>query len=264
MLIICNGTFKSGSSWLHAILIELLRIKKVPLSSVPDHYTNDIHSPTKIIESKIDEFIFNESFDTHNYLTKSHFFKISTLSSPYPDTVKFLFVERDIKDAIVSHYYHIQNKFRKQISFRMYYFFLGRYKAYEIYLFNERCKRYFGLTNFILYHDLKNSFNIVINKLCDILQLDQLNRSEMQQLIDETTIEKLREKSKIGELEYYPSRRHDNWKQFRTGLEGDWKHHFSDSQLSHIEKIESGNASFFLRFIYFMIFSCRRYIFNIE
>ena len=52
MLIICNGAFKSGSSWLHAVLIELLKVQNVALSRVPDSYTNDINSPTKIIESK--------------------------------------------------------------------------------------------------------------------------------------------------------------------------------------------------------------------
>ena len=27
MLVICNGSFKSGSSWLHAIILEIFRIK---------------------------------------------------------------------------------------------------------------------------------------------------------------------------------------------------------------------------------------------
>ena len=144
MLIICNGTFKSGSSWLHAIIIELLRIKRVPLTNIPDHYTNDINSPTKIVESKLDEFIFHQDFDKNNYITKSHFFKRSTLESAYPNNVKFLFVEREIKDAIVSHYHHIKNKYRFNISFGLYYSTIGMYKAYEIYLFNKRCKKYFG------------------------------------------------------------------------------------------------------------------------
>ena len=52
MLIICNGAFKSGSSWLHAVLIELLKVQNIALSRVPNSYTNDINSPTKIIESK--------------------------------------------------------------------------------------------------------------------------------------------------------------------------------------------------------------------
>ena len=38
MLIICNGVFKSGSSWLHAIIIEVLKINKIQLNKVPKNY----------------------------------------------------------------------------------------------------------------------------------------------------------------------------------------------------------------------------------
>lgn len=264
MLIICNGAFKSGSSWLHAVLVEMLRIKRIPFSRVPDCYTNDIHSPTKIVESELDNFIFYESFEKKNYITKSHFFKKSTLSSPYPDNVIFLFVERDMKDAIVSHYYHIKNKFRVNISFVFYYSILGKYKAYEIYLFNMRCKKYFGDKNFISYHDLKNKFPYVVRKLCNILDIKVFDRSELEKLIKETTIEKLREKSKIGQSEYYPSKRKENWRQFRKGVEGDWINHFSGRQLSHINNIEKGIIAFSLKSIYFLLFTLRRHLGHIE
>ena len=61
MLIICNGAFKSGSSWLHAILVELTIVKKLNLKKVPIKYTNDINSPTTIIESRLASLM---GFDT--------------------------------------------------------------------------------------------------------------------------------------------------------------------------------------------------------
>lgn len=95
MLIICNGAFKSGSSWLHAILVELTIVKNLNLQKVPVRYTNDINSPTTIIESRLKEFLTTEDYVVNNYLTKSHFFKESTLRQNYPSDVKILFIERD-------------------------------------------------------------------------------------------------------------------------------------------------------------------------
>ena len=83
MLIICNGAFKSGSSWLHAILVELAIVKKLDLQKVPNKYTNDINSPTTIIESQIKNFLLIEDYSLNNYLTKSHFFKKKTLQRKY-------------------------------------------------------------------------------------------------------------------------------------------------------------------------------------
>ena len=83
MLIICNGAFKSGSSWLHAILVELSIVKKLNLQKVPRKYTNDINSPTTIIESQLANFLLIEDYNLNNYLTKSHFFKNKDLFYPH-------------------------------------------------------------------------------------------------------------------------------------------------------------------------------------
>ena len=67
MLIICNGAFKSGSSWLHAILVELTIVKNLNLQKVPVRYTNDINSPTTIIESRLKEFLTTEDYVVNNF-----------------------------------------------------------------------------------------------------------------------------------------------------------------------------------------------------
>ena len=46
------------------------------------------------------------------FVNKSHFYQIDTLSRNYPESVVFLFSERDLKDSIVSHYFHI-NKIKQ-------------------------------------------------------------------------------------------------------------------------------------------------------
>ena len=107
MLIICNGTFKSGSTWLHAIVLELLRVNKIKLMDAPFDYTNNINSPTTIIESKLFKFLDNEDYINNNYITKSHYILKKTIFRDYDFDTYFLFVERDVRDAVVSHYYHL-------------------------------------------------------------------------------------------------------------------------------------------------------------
>ena len=264
MLIICNGAFKSGSSWLHAILVELTIVKKLNLQKVPEKYTNDINSPTTIIESRLCKFLNDESYKTENFLTKAHFFKESTLKNQYPPEVKMLFIERDMRDAIVSHYFHIRNKYRFKISFVLYYYFLGRYKVYEISLFNNRCRKYMGEENFFHFEDLISNFRDTVRAMSKILGINEISHEEIDRIRNETTLDKLREELKKGNLSYYPSKNKDNWKLFREGKVGGWQAYFNSRQLLDIEKIEDGKFSVCSKIIYFLMFTLRRIIFRIE
>tara|TARA_B110000879_G_scaffold194377_1_gene262123 strand:+ start:19 stop:813 length:795 start_codon:yes stop_codon:yes gene_type:complete len=264
MLIICNGAFKSGSSWLHAILVELTIVKKLNLKKVPIKYTNDINSPTTIIESRLQDFLFYEDYKTENYLTKAHFFKISTLRKEYSNDIRMLFIERNMRDAVVSHYFHIRNKYRFKISFVLYYYFLGRYKAYEIGIFNDRCKEFMGAERFFNFEDLISNFEDTIRGIAKVLDINEISNKEIATIKKETSLDKLREELKKGNISYYPSKRKDNWKLFREGKVNSWKNHFNDNQIKDIEKIESGFFSIFSRIIYYVIFTLRRLIFRIE
>ena len=264
MLIICNGAFKSGSSWLHAILVELSIVKKLDLQKVPSKYTNDVNSPTTIIESKLTDFLLIEDFVSNNYLTKSHFFKKKTLKRQYKENVKFLFIERDMKDAIVSHFFHIQNKYRNKVSFSMYYFFIGRYKAFEISLFNYRCKKFMGVENFFHYSDLISDFETTVKKIANCLDVTDLSDDELNRIKEQTTLDKLREDLKRGNVSYYPTNTDDNWKLFREGKVGSWRKHFNANQLKDVLRIKNGKFSVFSKVIYTFIFTVRRIIFRIE
>ena len=264
MLIICNGAFKSGSSWLHAILVELTIVKNLNLQKVPVRYTNDINSPTTIIESRLKEFLTTEDYVVNNYLTKSHFFKESTLRQNYPSDVKILFIERDRRDAIVSHYFHVRNRYRFKIGFPIYYALIGRYKAYEIGVFNERCRKYMGHENFFYYSDLILDFEATVMKIANVIGVKNISKDEISRVKEQTTLDKLREELKKGNLSYYPSKNKDNWKLFREGKVGGRKDYFNSRQLLDIEKIEDGKFSVCSKIIYFLMFTLRRIIFRIE
>lgn len=264
MLIICNGAFKSGSSWLHAIVVELIAVKKINLFKVPVKYTNDINSPTTIVESKLKLFIENEDYDFKNYLTKSHFLDDNTLKMNFSDNIRILSIERDIRDAVVSHFYHIKNNYRLNLSFSVYYFLLGRYKSYEIMLFNLRCKKYIGDSNFFYFSDLKNNFEATVKEIALVIGINSLSIKELGVIKERTSLFSLRQDLKKGYSKYYPSKRDDAWKLFRQGRIGGWRDYFSMYQLNDINKIENGYLSVFGKIVYFVIFSFRRIIFKIE
>jgi len=245
-------------------LIEIAKLKGIKFFKVPPNYTNNINSPTTIIESQLANFMKDEEFREKNYITKSHYFKKNTLQRKYPDHVKFIFIERDVKDAIVSHYFHIKNRFSEKITFSQYFFCFGRLKYFEIYLYNKRCKKFMGEDHFINYCDLKSNFIDVVCKLCDIIGVDNISRSEIMKIKEETTIDKLREKLKKGDVQYYPENKSNNWKLFRKGELGNWKDYFSEKQLDTIENIENDKDTFFIKTAYFILFTLRREIFKVE
>ena len=120
MLIICNGTFKSGSSWLHAILLEIFKIKNIQIDSIPIKYNPNIKSPTRILEDNLSNFLKNEDFKKFNYITKAHYFSNKIMLEKYSDDVRFIFINRDVKDAIVSHFHHFNNYRKKDVKIFLY------------------------------------------------------------------------------------------------------------------------------------------------
>ena len=149
---------------------------------MPIKYTNDINSPTTIIESRLQDFLFYEDYKTENYLTKAHFFKISTLRKEYSNDIRMLFIERNMRDAVVSHYFHIRNKYRFKISFVLYYYFLGRYKAYEIGIFNDRCKEFMGAERFFNFEDLISNFEDTIRGIAKVLDINEISKTSLRRI----------------------------------------------------------------------------------
>ena len=264
MLIICNGSFKSGSTWLHAIILEVLKVNKMKLEDVPAKYTNNINSPTTIIESNLTDFLVNEDYKNYNYITKSHYHLNKTISKDYDSFIHFFFVERDIKDAIVSHFFHLSKKYRFISNFNIYYFLIGRLKAFEILEFNRRYVESFGSNNFFKYSVMKNDFDSVVLKISSILSLKQLSSDEIKNIKDNTSIKKMRSDLLLGKTKYYSTVTNDKENVIRKGVIGDWSNYFSLSQKKDIERLERMEVSILFRISYFLFFTLRRIVFRIE
>ena len=264
MLIICNGVFKSGSSWLHAIVVEVLRMNKIRIYEVPSRYTNNINSPTTIVESKLFNFLKNEDYRKRNYITKSHYYLSKTIKKNYDSDIYFLFVERDVRDAIVSHYHHLKKKYFFIRGFDSYYFFIGRLKAFEILMFNRRYVDAFSDKNFFKYSDMKSNFESVVLSISSILNLKPLSAEEIAVIKHDTSIKKMKNNLLSGKAKYYSTVNKNRDSLIRKGQVGDWVNYFSNRQKKDIKQIDEGKNVFFLRIFYFIFFSLRRKVFRIE
>ncbi|MAO72353.1 MAG: hypothetical protein CMD02_07615 [Flavobacteriales bacterium] len=264
MLIVCNGIFKSGSTWLHAIVLEILKIKEVRVSKIDKKYTNNVKSPTPIIESKFEEFLRNEDYKNRTFVNKSHFFQVSTLNKNYNESVVFLFSERDLKDSIVSHYFHVKKKYNYISSFSIYYWTIGRLKAYEIVRFNQMYRNYFNDDNFIHYSTLINNFSSAVQKIANLIGFSSLSKEEINNLKENTSLSNMRNKILIGDSNYYSTVTKGREDLIRTGKEREYLTFFSLKKIQDINKIEKLNTSICFKFLYYFAFTLRRKILQIE
>jgi len=260
MLIICNGAFKSGSTWLHAIVEGILEIRGVALAEIPVRYGPKSSPVSRLKESTLADFVEAEDLDSKHYLTKAHFFSEILLRTSYPANVKFLFIERDLRDAIVSHYHHFTIYRKWRLSFEVYYYLVGRYKAYEIWLFNERCKKYFPSDLFFNYAEMKRDCRAAIHRLCSILELEPLTTEEEDRVIAVTSLDAMRKNAAEGDRRFYPETGSDNEKLFRKGKVGEYKEYFSERSLADIDEIMNGRFSSVGRSLYSLLFTLRRRI----
>ncbi len=264
MLIICNGIFKSGSTWLHAVVLEIIKMNNIQLTDVPYFYTNNTSSPTTIIESKLKYFLLTEDYINKHYITKSHYYLSSTLKAKYDENIFFLFVERDVRDAVVSHFYHLNKKYKIFNNFNFYYYTLGRFKAYEILFLNNEYKKAFGTSSFFEYSQMKHDFKSVVHKLSSILKLKTLTQREIETIKKNTSINKMRNDLLMGTSKYYSTVKKNREKLIRKGEIGDWKNYFSKKQQHDIMTIELDDVTFLFRFFYYIFFTLRRRLFKIE
>ncbi len=260
MLIVCNGAFKSGSTWLYELVNSILRVKNISLSEVPTTYSPGRSPAMKIAQEKLQQFIEDEDVKANIYLTKAHFFRLETLKAQYPDEVKFLFVERDLRDAIVSHYYHLKVYSKVNLGFKFYYWFLGRYKAYEIWLFNERCRLFFSNERFFKFEEMKTNVENTMDRLTDLLDLPKLELDEKAQVEDNSNLEALRKRASQGDNTHYHAAGKENAKLFRKGEIGGYVNYMSESQIKDSLAIENGHFGWLSKVWYFLFFELRRKI----
>jgi len=248
VLILSNGNFKSGSTWVTSIIKEIIRNKKTQFSSAFQNpkYDNWIN------RFKISKFIKSSEFSKENtWISKTHIYQPNIMIDilKHQENIKVINIERDIKDVIVSHFYHLKNSKKINLNFEEYFDLWGKYKAIQ-YLNYSRSWEEVDFCLKIKYEDLKTSTPETIKKIADYLGVNNVDILKVQ---EETKIKNLRGNSVQKGLN------EDDWF-YRKGVVGDWKNYFDEKMFKKISLIEQNNLSFKEKIIYAIKFKFRLWV----
>ena len=267
MIIICNGAFKSGSTWLFLIIEEILKLKSKNCNeTLRKEWQSSKNSAFLFNDGNIKEALphyldKNDSF----FLTKAHFLSEETyvtLKENCNDELKIFFIERDLGDAIVSHYHHVITQTNKNFSLNKYFNLIGKFKAKEIVSFSLMRKKYLSQGSHSLYfEDLKTDFSNEVIKVASFLGFN-LTQEEIVLIQQNTSLSNLKDKAKQGQLTQYSADSEKASKLFRKGIVGEGLKTLSKTQRNQLSNIKNGRTSVFYKLYYLLFFKLRRSIYK--
>jgi hypothetical protein len=228
MLVIANGTYKSGSSWLFWLLVGM-----TGYPFPPEQFARKGWNGTGVEPKKLRQFLDEIDRTNANHVFKAHIFLKHDLIAQRPN-VRVMHITRDIRDALVSAFYYEKMKGQcRSDNFESYYWRHGRRRARYIICYNrlwETIPNKFVTT----YEALHASFEAEVHRMADHLGIS-LKNGDMDRLRQTTNVESLREK--------YAETDHEQ-KFFRRGVIGDWQSHFTPDMLKDLENIEHSQRNF--------------------
>lgn len=233
MLLVCNGAYKSGSTWLFRILQSITGFDMVPRAyHAPGWEGTGIHPPL------LRKFLETENYRDHNYIVKGHFFERWHLLSGRPN-VLIANITRDTRDVVVSAYFYERMKGvavgDPDESMADYYKRRGWKVAKHVVQYNALWRKQ-PATYMSSYDALHNDFANECRRLAAFVG----------KTVSDEDIERIREENSLQALKQkYDERSPDGTRSFyRKGVIGDWKEHLTDDIVADIARIERKEANF--------------------
>jgi hypothetical protein len=249
LLIFANGAPKSGSTWLLKIL-ELVHTFD-PIPPLFEHpnipgWLNPVHYR---------RFVKMAGESETWYLTKSHIFEVRTrdLLLGQPGVLVFN-MDRDPRDALVSHYYHVKREGKFIGPFNAYYWLVGRFKSMQLAQYKRVWGGRTGRVFETSFETLKGDFEREVLRIGTFLEVP-MPAERVEQIKKDTTIEALRRSS--GESVVNEEKRF-----FRRGEIGGWMSYFNPAMLNDLERIYAGQVTVLDRAAYGVLFQLRPAIKN--
>ncbi len=235
MLVISNGTPKSGTTWLRHIVHHMTAFEPIP-----DAYANvgwrrenasrSIHPP------KLKTFLREADYSTVDYLSKNHIFseKLRDLLLAQ-DHVYCVCALRDVKDTVVSHFYYQKKKRNWDFDFGQYYWKVGRYFANFIIDYANVWQIGHPKLEIVRYESLKEDFATECSRIGKFLGLD-LSDEDVARIQSATAMQRMRKLEEGADGD--PNAPFVQKGFFRKGEVGDWKNHFDEHMTEDFEKIQ--------------------------
>jgi hypothetical protein len=224
MLVICNGAYKSGSTWLFRIVQEMTRY-----ALPPERYARPGWSGTGVSPHLLKAFLDEVDYAGRDYVFKAHIFYKHHLVARRPH-VTVLNITRDIRDVVVSafHYERMKGHYAGD-DFASYYRTRGR----EVVRMVARYNRLWAATTDTFtanYERLHDSFAEETAKIAEFLNVT-LKDDDVERIHAATALDQMRERynevSPDGQMQFY-----------RKGETGDWRNHFDDALSADAQQLE--------------------------
>jgi hypothetical protein len=226
MLVLANGAFKSGSTWLRDVVQEMLPHEPIPPAYRLSRYEHWVDP------KKLKAMLNSGLCADHVFISKSHIYDRKTRDLILGSSdVKTLMIKRDTRDVIVSSYYHTARLGKYNGSFNKYYWNFGRLKAYQILEYQKTWNVPSDLIYFTQFEDMKTDFTAEITKIGAFLGVT-LTESDAQRIEEETSIARMRERR--GESDLPEEKRF-----IRRGQSGGWTRYFDQKMLDDLERIQT-------------------------
>lgn len=240
MLVILNGAPKGGSTWLYRIFESTELFSKIPLQ----YQDPEWKTVSSISLSMLGDFLQESDYKAANYFSKQHWDDSQPTIDNFlllenPD-VKMFNIIRDIRDVLVSRYFHdVRFKLTEEENIDNYYFgkskksrgknLMKRYMKYQNYWHgNRNSKQPFLCSYEMLHYD----FVLQVSKMFDYLNQDSLTAEiDIEMIQQKTTVSNKKNKNQVGE-----------GRLLRKGIIGDWKNYLSAAILKDLKNlaIETG------------------------
>jgi hypothetical protein len=212
MLIVCNGAFKSGSTWLFNIAHDLSGGTPPPSEYLNPAWVNPSIDPAKL------NALLAALKPSDNFVVKNHFNTREQRDAllSHPD-VRVLNITRDLRDMIVSAYYHVRRVENYDGDFARYYWETGRSTMLSVQRYHRLWNTGSPQVYTASYERLHSDFAGQVREIAAFLGVTASDE-QIARLHNETSLDALR--ARYGEGA-------SNNKFFRKGVVGDWQNHLT-------------------------------------
>ncbi|GAB4394852.1 MAG: hypothetical protein Tsb0032_23830 [Kiloniellaceae bacterium] len=228
MLVVSNGAFKCGSTWLFNILMALQKLEWPEA----EYLTKGNAKHPAIAARNLGDYLAKGDYESRDVISKNHLEKPEHREMLLArGAVRVFCMTRDSRDVIVSAYYHDMRKKRFDGSFAQYYWEEGRTILPRLMLYRSTWAAPHPQVETTTFEALKSDFAGEVTRIATLLGLSP-DAAMIEKVHQETSLGALREKYQDA-----PSHRTAEADFFRKGETGDWRNHFDDKILADHDRI---------------------------
>lgn len=228
MLVVSNGAFKSGSTWLFNILTSLRKLE------TPDEafLTKGNAKHPSVAVPRLSAYIAGGEFTSRDIITKNHLAKPEHRALLLAnENVRVFCMTRDTRDVMVSAYYHDLRKQRFEGSFAKYYWEEGRELLPLLMRYRAVWAAPHPQVASTSFEALKSDFAGEVARIAAVLEVPA-GADDIDRIRKANSIDALRDKYQDA-----PSHRSAEGDFFRKGESGDWQNHFDDKILADHDRV---------------------------